>query len=110
MIRTKAEIMESVKAKIGDSTEDADLALLEDITDTLDDYDKRITESGDWKTKYEENDKSWRQKYKDRFSNPEADKEIEEKLKEEKDKDKEEEHKKLTFDSLFTTKEENING
>lgn len=110
MIRTKAEIMDIIKAKIGDSTEDADLALLEDITDTLDDYDKRISESGDWKTKYEENDKSWRQKYKDRFSNPDVDKQLEKEKEKEEQREKDETPKKLTFDALFETKEENNNG
>ena len=106
MIRTKEEIMESIKAKIGDSTEDADLALLEDITDTFSDYDKRIAESGDWKTKYEENDKSWRQKYKDRFSNPEVDKQLEKEKEKEEEIEKGEEPKKLSFDNLFETKED----
>lgn len=106
MVRTKAEIMDIIKTKIGDSTEDADLALLEDITDTLDDYDKRISESGDWKTKYEENDKSWRQKYKDRFSNPDVDKQLEKEKEKEEQREKDEEPKKLTFDNLFETKED----
>ena len=99
MIKTKEEILNSIKAKIGDSTEDADLALLEDISDTFDDMTSRVTEAGDWKTKYEENDKAWKQKYRDRFFNPDADKDIQQKLAEEEHE--EEPPKKLTFDNLF---------
>ena len=98
-VKTKEEILNSIKAKIGESTEDADLALLEDLSDTLDDLNTRVTQAGDWKTKYEENDKAWKQKYRDRFFNAEADKEIEQKLKE--DEHEKEEPKKLTFDALF---------
>lgn len=103
MVRTKEEILEHIKSKIGDSTEDNDLKMLEDISDTLDDLKSRVDEAGDWKTKYEENDKAWKQKYRDRFFNTEAKEEIDE---HEKEKEKEMEidaPKKLSFDDLFTT-------
>ena len=61
------EIMESVKARIGEDTSDEALAFIEDITDTLNDFNTRVSEAGDWKRKYEENDSSWRQKYQERF-------------------------------------------
>ena len=105
MVKTKAEILTAIKAKIGESTEDADLALLEDISDTFDDMSNRVEQAGDWKTKYEENDKAWKAKYRDRFFNPDADKEIEQKLTE--DKHEKEEPKKLTFDGLFAKPENN---
>lgn len=112
MVKTKEEIIEAIKNKIGDSTEDNDISLLEDISDTIDDLNDKVTNAGDWKTKYEENDKAWKQKYIDRFSNKEANKEIEEHL--EKEKEEKTEPKKLTFEQLFTTgtaeKENNNNG
>lgn len=101
MIKTKEEILAVIKERIGESTEDKDLAFLEDISDTLDDLNDRVEQAGDWKQKYEENDKAWKQKYKERFFNTEATKEIKEfeetKLKE----TQAEEPKKLTFDALF---------
>lgn len=72
-IRTKEEILEAVKGKIGEDTSDETIALLEDITDTLNDYDTKTKDSTEWKTKYEENDKAWREKYTNRFFNNEGD-------------------------------------
>lgn len=91
-IRTKEEIMAAVRAKIGDSTDDADLSLVEDISDTMD----SMSDSNNWKQKYEDNDKQWRQKYRDRFfsSRDEPDDD-------EPDDDEPEEPKKYTYDSLF---------
>lgn len=86
-VKSYDEIIESVRAIIGESTEDRDIAFLEDIADTL--ADSTNKENEDWKTKYEENDKAWRQKYIDRFSGK---KETEE---------TEETEEKLTFDDLF---------
>lgn len=67
MIRTKEELLELIKTQIGDDSSDNAISLVEDITDTYDDMATRVTEAGDWKTKYETNDAEWRQKYRDRF-------------------------------------------
>lgn len=72
-IKTKEEILEAVKGKIGEDTSDETIALLEDISDTLNDYDTKTKDSTEWKTKYEENDKAWREKYTNRFFNNEGD-------------------------------------
>ena len=66
-VRTREEIMEMIRERIGEDTSDSALAVIEDLTDTLDDYDTRIADSGDWRARYEENDAEWRQRYKDRF-------------------------------------------
>ena len=71
MVLSKEEILDKIKTRIGDDTSDEALSLIEDINDTYDDLNTRVTEAGDWKSKYEENDKSWREKYKDRFFNKE---------------------------------------
>lgn len=68
-VRTREEIMETLRTRIGESTEDADISLLEDMTDTLNDYETRITDSGNWRERYEENDREWRERYKERFFN-----------------------------------------
>ena len=72
-VRTQQEILESLKVMIGDSTDDDTLAFIEDVTDTLSDYETRVSDSTNWKEKYETNDAEWRQRYLDRFfGNPES--------------------------------------
>lgn len=66
-VKTIEEIMASVKTRVGGDTSDEALGFIEDIQDTLGDMSKRVKESGDWKQKYEENDKNWREKYQKRF-------------------------------------------
>lgn len=73
MVRSKEEILASIRTKIGDDTSDEAIALVEDINDSFDDLSTRLTEAGDWKAKYEENDKAWRDKYTERFFTPSDD-------------------------------------
>lgn len=68
MIRTKDELIKAVSEFIGENDADEAIAILEDVTDTLEDFEKRADGDGeDWKKKYEDNDKSWREKYRSRF-------------------------------------------
>ena len=99
-VRTKDELLEIIKERIGDDTSDETISFIEDITDTLSDYEGKATKSDeeDWKTKYEENDKMWREKYRERFFSKEVEKE---------DEDfSEDEVKSLSYDDLFEEKEE----
>lgn len=98
MVRTKEELLESIKARIGEDNSDEAIALVEDITDTYDDMATRVTEAGDWKSKYETNDAEWRQKYRDRFFNVPNGTDYQEEDKEEY----EETETPKTFDDLFT--------
>lgn len=66
-VKSKEDLLNGVKAIFGEAETDEVLEFLGDITDTLDDYENRVNDKEDWKTKYEENDKSWRKKYKERF-------------------------------------------
>ena len=68
-IKTKEEILELIKARVGDDVSDEAIAIIEDVTDTLDDYETRVADSTGWKARYEQNDAEWRKKYKDRFFN-----------------------------------------
>lgn len=68
MIKPISELIETVKTRIGDNPDDDSVAFLEDITDTLTDYDNKTKDSTNWKEKYNELDKSWKQKYIERFS------------------------------------------
>lgn len=95
MIKTKDEIISMLSARIGEDNSDESIALFEDISDTLTDYENRTADSTDWKQRYEENDNEWRVKYKERFmssGSEEEDKKITE---------SENEEKKYTFESLF---------
>lgn len=80
-VQNKETLLEKLRDKIGEDTSDEAIALIEDVSDTIDDMCSRLTESGDWKTKYEQNDAEWRKRYKDRFcsceSNPDPEPEPE---------------------------------
>lgn len=69
MVKTKDEILKAIKERVGEDTSDETIAFLEDVTDTLNDYENKTNADTDWKTKYEENDKEWRKRYTDRFFN-----------------------------------------
>lgn len=99
MVRTKEEILASIRSRIGEDTSDEAIALVEDINDSFDDLTTRVNEAGDWKARYEQNDQDWRKKYQERFFTPsEGDPLMEEITKEEPDKPK-----VLKFEDLFTT-------
>ena len=91
-ILTKEQLMESIKNRVGEDTSDEALAFIENVNDTIESMttDKNI----DWKTKYEENDAAWRQKYKDRFFNSSS--EDDDDVFEEDDK-----KKPMTYEALF---------
>lgn len=74
MRKSKNEILETVKAIIGeDNNTDEVIALYEDINDSVidDETQNRIneleTEVESWKEKFSTNDSEWRAKYKERF-------------------------------------------
>lgn len=67
-VRNKEEILEAIKTRVGEQTDDETISFLEDVSDTLTDLETRASVDGeDWKTKYEENDKLWRERYTNRF-------------------------------------------
>lgn len=99
MIKSKEELLNAIKAIIpNDSTDDA-LSLFEDLSDTLEETNNNNNE--DWKTKYEENDKMWRERYRDRFFSGE--KPLAQNTPEENQfpEDEPEKTEPMTFDELF---------
>lgn len=75
-VRTREEILEGVRARLGEDVSDEAIGFLEDITDTLTDLEARAAGDGeDWKTRYEENDANWRRRYTERFYSPEPEQE-----------------------------------
>ena len=92
----RAELIKRFSELLNDDTSDEVIQLTEDLSDTLNDYDKRVNDKEDWKTKFEENDSEWRKKYKERFFNtPNSEEENDNQDSEEDD------YKNVTFNDLF---------
>lgn len=89
-ILTKENLMELVKGRIGEDTSDEALKFIEDITDTITDFESKASGQTEWENKY--NDLA--SKYKERFfsseDNPKPPKD-----------EPVTEPKKYTYDSLF---------
>lgn len=100
---SKEDFLTRLKAKIGDDTSDDTVSFLEDVIDTYNDLESKasIKDETDWKAKYDELDKSWREKYTQRFFNSSTE------VKDEIPKPVEEidpsvaEAESVTFDDLF---------
>lgn len=93
---SKDELLEKVRTYVGDRTDDETLAIIEDISDSFDSSD-----ADEWKQKYKENDKMWRDKYILRFFEKN-----EEEIGDPTDEKDYEEKEYKTFEDLF--KEEEI--
>ena len=87
MVKSVAELLDIVRQRIGDSTDDADISFIEDISDTLN--AGNLEEVERLKSENEE----LRKKYRDRF--------FEKKEVKEEETEKEEEAEKTTFEDLF---------
>jgi len=59
---SKDELVEKIKKYVGDRTDDETIEIIEDISDSIGSSD-----ADEWKQKYTENDKMWRDKYISRF-------------------------------------------
>lgn len=92
MKKTKAEIIADLTAFIGENQSDEAVALIENVSDSIDDN------AINWEEKYKENDKAWRQKYIDRFNNEENKDNNENEV---IDIDDDSNEKQLTFENLF---------
>lgn len=104
MVRNKSELIEQIKTFIGDNDSDEALAILEDVTDSFTDLESKSSDPEDWKKKYEDNDKEWRRKYKERFSAPVRQpkgSDDEPDVPDEPDEPDVPDEKELTYDNLF---------
>lgn len=59
---SKDELIGKVKKYVGDRTDDETIEIIEDISDSID-----TSDADEWRQKYEENDKMWRDRYVSRF-------------------------------------------
>ena len=98
-VLSKDELIEKVKKYVGDRTDDETIEIIEDISDSIDSSDAE-----EWKKKYKENDKMWRDKYISRFV--EKDDDDDEDGEDTSTEHEEEEKEYTSFEDLFK-KEEN---
>lgn len=97
-VRTMEELLSAISARLGEDMSDEALGLLEDVTDTFTDYETRASGESGWKEKYEQNDREWRERYRNRFMSGTTETVLEvEDVKEEVD------NEMTTFEELFTT-------
>ena len=97
-IKSKEEILEAVKNYIGDDVSDEALGFIEDLADTL----GQDPDPENWKQKYEDLDRDWRNRYKARFfDGVESGVDPEEKMVNPEKKDPSPEEK-ITYDDLFS--------
>lgn len=66
-VKSKDEILVSIRDRFADDNSDEVLSFLEDVTDTFNDLESKVKDNTDWKAKAEQIDSEWREKYKARF-------------------------------------------
>lgn len=106
---TKDELINTVRARLGEAPDDDGIALLDNLSDTLADYETRVnydweSERQDLINRYEENDKMWRTKYSERFGqgiSSDNQSEIEPRV---DDVQLEDEATEITYEDLFEAK------
>lgn len=97
----KEGLTAALKSLLGDRDDDDALKLLEDLTDTYDSYN----DGEDWKAKFEENDKAWRDRYKARFFDGDESNDAKD-SNESTESDESEDAEKITVDDLFEDEDE----
>ena len=69
-ILSKSDYFDKLDAVFKGKTDEESIGMMEDFIDTYNDLETRADGDGEnWKQKYEELDKEWKQKYKNRFFN-----------------------------------------
>ena len=66
-VLSREDFLANIRGRVGEDTSDEAMKFIEDMTDTFDDLVSKTSDKENWKAKYEENDKAWRTKYRDRF-------------------------------------------
>lgn len=98
------DFMSAVKGLAGDNDDDDTLTMIENFTDTFNDLETRANDTTDWKSKYEQNDNEWREKYKARFFDGSAGTDPATGNKKQKE-DNPDDDKEISFDDLFKERE-----
>lgn len=104
-VLSKEEFNNKLKGLIGDNTDDASLEIIEDFNDTFDSLTTSASDTEDWKSKYEENDKMWREKYKSRFFETGTPSTSSGEIKDDQFDDVDDDGEKKTYADLFEERE-----
>lgn len=101
-VLNKEDFFSKIKARIGDDSSDDALSFIEDMTDTFNDLESRTNDSENWKQKYDDLDKTWREKYRARFFDAGT---TPEDVKDDQKDDVLDDAEEKDFDDLFTERE-----
>ena len=105
-IRSVDEILKMVADRIGEDTSDDAISFIEDISDTIRDYDARTREDRDWESRYNENDEAWRRRYMERFNaSSDADGRDGKEVIKEQEENVTDDGKKRNYEELFEERE-----
>lgn len=63
----REEYFNRLQDYVGDDTSDKGISLVEDFTDTFNAFEEKKSDEIDWKKKFEDNDRAWRERYSRRF-------------------------------------------
>lgn len=102
-------MLSTISSMIGEVPDDNGINLIEDITDTFNDYETRLSSMGDWEServrlnnRITELDNDWRQRYTERFMGNSN--EVPDKPEESQFHDDVDNGMNITIDDLFTIK------
>lgn len=99
-VLSKDDYMARVKGIVGENSDDESISLLEDLTDTYNDLEKRTQKSDvDWEKKYKDLDEQWRKRFQKRFYESDGGNPYEPEI------ETETEEEKITIDDLFKDKD-----
>ena len=101
-VLNKEDFFSKIKARIGDDSSDDALSFIEDMTDTFNDLESRTNDSENWKQKYDDLDKTWREKYRARFFDAGT---TPDDVKDDQKDDVLDDAEEKDFDDLFTERE-----
>lgn len=109
-VLSKDDFLSAIKTRVGEDVSDDAMKFIEDMTDTFNSLSSATEKDGeDWKAKYEELDKTWRDKYKARFfegSNTDSSNTTTpDSVKKEQTEDVKDDGEAVTFDDLFEERE-----
>lgn len=100
-VLSKEEFMNKLNERFIE-TDDDTLKIIEDFTDTFNDFESRTLDKENYKEKYEKNDKEWREKYRLRFFGENIDPES---VKTENEEDIKNESENKSYEDLFEERE-----
>lgn len=103
-VLNKDEFNSRLQSLIGDRDDDESLSIIEDFNDTYDSLSE-VDDTEDWKSKYEENDKMWREKYKSRFFDSNTPDTTGDGIKSSQSEDVKDDGEKKTYADLFEERE-----